>query len=716
MRQTSQRLDLFAAASFLVPLLIYALTLCRGIFVGDSAELAFAAARLQIAHPPGYPLLTLIGNLWTNLLFFLRPIIALNFLSAVFAAAASALLFLLLRFLIQPRLSAHSWIALGVALAFASSRTLWSVATNFEVYALSAFLTLACILCSFQLHRSGERRFYFLTLFLFGLGLANHLSILALLPLLIIQTWRSRSHLLIRDHVFAFGFFALALSAYLYLPLRARHELILSWYNPQSWIGFKQHVFAESYQRFLASPIWGDLVPYCVRLWRQLAGEFALPLIVLAIAGFVLQVRRDRPLALTLLAVLATNLALNFSYTIADIAPYFLPSIIVACIWLFELCAATLTQRRLAILGFALALLLCSASLIGNWARSDISRHTSAETYARDLFARVPTGGLLLCGSDNSMFPSLYLRYVEGVRPDGEVSGHLPTLTHLRRLLDYSRAEGWTHFRNLLDFALDSTTRPIVMARELMNFDNDYPRLRTGLIPSDLVYVADSALLPVVAGHTRTLTLAAAPKLYDPKELALYAVYALADAELSAADDPAVADRVYSKISQLVLASAEPSTVSALAAYLIDAGRLTEARKLIGQVLENPTLRSSERLQLLVGLGHIALRFEDRAAAVSAFEQVLALDPLNIEARFQLLAIEAAAALDSRDLPRAIALYEQLHALAPDHAQVSFQLGILYAQTGNRSAAITALRRCVAANYRAAEAASIISELEKTAP
>ncbi len=716
MRQSSHRFDFLAVASFLVPLVVYSLTLCRGVFVGDSAELALAAAGLQIAHPPGYPFLTLVGNVWSKLVFLLRPIVALNLLSACFAAAASYLAYRLLCHWMISQQSLASWIAILIALAFAFSRTLWSVATSFEVYALSASLTLACLFCSIKLHHTGERRFYYLMLFLFGLGLANHLSILALFPLLVIQTWRSRSHVFFRDHFLAFGLFALALSTYLYLPLRAAHELVLSWYNPQSWIGFRQHVLAESYQRFLAAPAWTDIGPYFVRLWRQLAGEFALPLIIFAVAGLVLQLRRDRPLAFTLFAVLATNLALNFSYTIADIAPYFLPSIVVACIWLFELCAAFLTLRQSAILGLALAAVLCGGSLLGNWTRCDISRHTSAETYARDLIARVPAGGLLLCGSDNSMFPSLYLRYVEEVRPDCEVSGHLPTLTHLRRLLGYSHADGWTHFRNLVNFALDSTARPVVMARELMNFDNDYPRLRDGLLPAGLVYVADSALLPTVFQLPRSLSLDDAPRLSDPKEIALYAVYALVEAEIIAAGNSSHSDQLYSRIAQLVLSAEEPSIVSALAAHLIDSGKLARARSLLELVMDDPALRRSERLQLLGGLGHVALRLEDRASAVSTFERVLALDPSNVEARFQLLAIQAAAALDSRDLPRAITLFEQLHSLAPDHAQVSFQLGVLYAQTENRAAAITALRRCVAANFRAAEAASIISELEKTAP
>ena len=54
-----------AAASLGVSLVAlggYLSTLCPTIFVGDSGELAWAAASLGIAHPPGFPLWTLLGR------------------------------------------------------------------------------------------------------------------------------------------------------------------------------------------------------------------------------------------------------------------------------------------------------------------------------------------------------------------------------------------------------------------------------------------------------------------------------------------------------------------------------------------------------------------------------------------------------------------------------------------------------------------------------
>ena len=44
---------------------VYTFTAARDIVVGDMPELAAVAANLGVAHPPGYPLLTLMGHLFS---------------------------------------------------------------------------------------------------------------------------------------------------------------------------------------------------------------------------------------------------------------------------------------------------------------------------------------------------------------------------------------------------------------------------------------------------------------------------------------------------------------------------------------------------------------------------------------------------------------------------------------------------------------------------
>ena len=71
---------------------LYALTICPTVGPGDSGELSVAASTWGVAHAPGYPLLTLAGNLATHLAPFAEPGLVLNLLNAAFAAAACAVL------------------------------------------------------------------------------------------------------------------------------------------------------------------------------------------------------------------------------------------------------------------------------------------------------------------------------------------------------------------------------------------------------------------------------------------------------------------------------------------------------------------------------------------------------------------------------------------------------------------------------------------------
>ncbi len=694
---------------FVIALAVYSVTLCRGVYVGDSGELALAAARLQIAHPPGYPLLTNLGLVWSQLLGFLRPIVALNLLSAV-AAAASVAAFA--RWIRAPhRLElADELSRAGAALALAFAATLWSVATNFEVYSLSALLTIIVLGLQARYLDEGNARYLLFATFVFGLGLANHLSILALAPGLVLSIWWRRSHLNWRLFIHLLLALLLPLSLYLYLPIRAQSELIVSWYNPATWSGFTQQVFAETYRGYLATPTLTDIAPYLLRLAHQLAAEFALPLLVLSLVGAAWLFRQNRALFVVTLLTVVSNIALNFAYTISDINPYFLPTIIVLCFWMGTALRALVQRWQWC---FVSSLAIAAVALVGNFARSDLSRHTEAENYARDLFDRTPRDGILFCGSDNSMFPALYLRYVENYRPDCEVHAHLPSLQRLWRAYGQPSGENWAHFPQLFDRALDTDGLRIVMARELMNYDNDFPRLRSDVIAGDLIYAVDSALLVDTASEKNRIDWVNTPRIYDPKVALLYCVYWLAAADRQSPEDAAAATIKYRRAAELASTHNDPALLSGLLAHLIDRGERAIAQEIIESTLQNPTLRLAPRLQYLSALGRIQLQSEAEAAAESTYNRILELDPSHAEARFQLGAIRAVRATRSGDYLTAIREYQNLRAQSPNNGSVVYQLAMLHLQLGDFVSARLELMECLRLNFRAADASEMIRQIDE---
>lgn len=72
---------------------VFTLTLPPSVPGGDSGELITAAHELGVAHPPGYPLFTLVAKLAIILFPFGSVAYRVNLLCGLFGAVAAALLF-----------------------------------------------------------------------------------------------------------------------------------------------------------------------------------------------------------------------------------------------------------------------------------------------------------------------------------------------------------------------------------------------------------------------------------------------------------------------------------------------------------------------------------------------------------------------------------------------------------------------------------------------
>ena len=122
-------------AVFCVSLILYLSTLNPDILPADNGEFQLVAAVLGVAHPPGYPLHTLLGRLMTWIPFGSIPW-RVNLLSALLAAATLALVSAIVRHLTGRRTA-----GLAAALALGGSTTFWAQATMANVRTPTAFLT-----------------------------------------------------------------------------------------------------------------------------------------------------------------------------------------------------------------------------------------------------------------------------------------------------------------------------------------------------------------------------------------------------------------------------------------------------------------------------------------------------------------------------------------------------------------------------------------------
>jgi hypothetical protein len=193
------RLDyIFAGAAFLLAFLVYFLTLTPELDTGDAGELTTALYSLGAAHPPGYPLYTMLGKIFTYL-----PIgsvaYRINFMSAFFGAFTIFFFFLFVfRLLHRAReegafIMRDRFIALAGSLLFAFSLTMWEQAIQGELYSLNAFFAPLLLLAAlvwqenvFSSLRAGRPsyadKYILLLAILIGLAFTNHLLLLGYIP------------------------------------------------------------------------------------------------------------------------------------------------------------------------------------------------------------------------------------------------------------------------------------------------------------------------------------------------------------------------------------------------------------------------------------------------------------------------------------------------------------------------------------------------------
>ncbi len=296
-----------ALASFLVPFVIYLLTLAPSLNFEDPTEFALGSAALGVDHPSGYPLETLAGHLFTYLPFGEIPW-RLNVSSAFFAALAAGFIFLFTWEFLSPRvknrgfLAAGSWVAAGL---YAFSRKFWPQAIITEVYALNAALFAAVLWCAVRCRGRLDVRWFYATAFAAALAAANHpLSLTATGPLLAYLFWKLRRPAGAYDLLAkAAPLLVLGLSIYLYLALRAAREPALNWGTPADLPRFLEHVGRREFGTIFW-PRYRYLGFHAVELGRLSLRQFGPGVGLLAALGFVWSLAKRTPFA-AMLAVIA---------------------------------------------------------------------------------------------------------------------------------------------------------------------------------------------------------------------------------------------------------------------------------------------------------------------------------------------------------------------------------------------------------------------------
>ena len=295
-------------------------------------------------HPPGYPTYTLLLRLFATVVpigdFAHRG----NLMSAVLGSVSVALLYLvILQFARSLRPEGAEVVRIGSAAVgatlFAAAPLFWAQAVMTEVYTLNtvfvgALLLIATLVVTRREHLPARRTRQAMALFglLLGLGLGNHLTLLAVaVPLLVWLGvsigWRNVGS------AWSVGALALGLGIYVYLPISAGRNPPVNWGDADTLGGIAWMLTGRAYQDYLfgapLKSIPGQIVDLIALVFTQL-NPLGIFLGLIALAPLW---ARDRWfLAMSLLSIVALG-GYSLSFFTVDSEVITIPAFMLFSLW-----------------------------------------------------------------------------------------------------------------------------------------------------------------------------------------------------------------------------------------------------------------------------------------------------------------------------------------------------------------------------------------------
>lgn len=416
---------------------VYAWTLSPAVGWLDSPEFVGASIELGVAHSPGHPLVTQLGNLGASSSMG-DVVFGVNITGAVSGGLAAGAMALLCRELIS--ICVPNWpnphrsiLSAAGGLLFAFTAVAWEQGTLAEVYSLQSFLLAAATASTLHWHRKSDHRYLFFSSFFIGLALANHNLTAAafFIPAAIfVLARKDRPSFAVSTKTALFGIAGLL--PLLYLPIRSLSSPLLNWGAPHTLDRFWWTVSVQAFLQATServSSIAQDSTLIVVSIFEHAT----FPLTVLALLAVVAAVKGFLPrspiffLFGGLLTSILARIWTGFDPETPDHHAYLLPGIqCTIAIGLVALAAFSQwlaerpnqhAQLRLPFFTSVLGVLLVIAQLAMN-VGPRTERNFASEDVANWQLESLPQDSMVMLAYFQTSFRLASLVLAEGLRPD----------------------------------------------------------------------------------------------------------------------------------------------------------------------------------------------------------------------------------------------------------------------------------------------------------
>lgn len=406
----------------------------------DSGELSVVGYLLGIAHPPGYPLYSLLLHIFGKILPFGNYAYRFNIFSAVVSGIASLLLFHIYNVLVN-RLNVftnnkliRNLIGYLICLIFSLGYLQWYLSLVSEMYTLNMLFAMSVILlCSsyFLL----EKKWIYLTFFLFFLGLTNRLDLLLFFPILGFIFFDYIKHTKEKIKIFLILTFLsfIGLSCYLYLPIRSLQNPFIDWNNPEElpkfWASLTRKTHGSTLDLISAGYKTGENFFDGLKLYfTHLLNNVSLLGIFFIFFGVLKSVKVNKLYSMSLLFswflsclyfIYKANMPPN-PHALAILEAHFLLPNTIVFVW-FILGVLYMLKRinglgiKFLILVFLFILII--ANIKTNVTKLNKRNNFYAYDYATNVIRTVPDNSIVIVKEDIQIFSCWYKKFVENFRP-----------------------------------------------------------------------------------------------------------------------------------------------------------------------------------------------------------------------------------------------------------------------------------------------------------
>ncbi|XP_019581340.2 protein O-mannosyl-transferase TMEM260 isoform X1 [Rhinolophus sinicus] len=426
---------------------VFTLTLPPSVPGGDSGELITAAHELGVAHPPGYPLFTLVAKLAIKLFPFGSVAYRVNLLCGLFGAGAASFLFFTVF-----RLSGSYAGGILAAGVFSFSRLTWQWSIAAEVFSLNNLFVglLMALTVHFEEAATAKERSKIAKIgaFCCGLSLCNQhtivLYVLCIIPWILFRLLKEKYALMQEISLGSLLklslYFSAGLLPYVYLPISSYiNQARWTWGDQTTLLGFLTHFLREEYGTFslAKSEIGSSMSKILLSQVTNMRTELSFNIQALAVWANICLARKDRqnPSLVWLFTGMFCIYSLFFAWRAnLDISkPLFMGVVerfwmqsnavvaVLAGIGLAALVSESnrvLNTNGLQCLEWLSATLFVIYQIYSNYSICDQRTNYVIDKFAKNLLASMPHDAIILLRGDLPGNSLRYMHYCEGLRPD----------------------------------------------------------------------------------------------------------------------------------------------------------------------------------------------------------------------------------------------------------------------------------------------------------